>query len=91
MSEDKKPLQMFFGGLAIIGFLEFLLSGTGKLFVSAYAVGVLTIACSVFYGALNLLGELRYHTPFGVTASVAGLLIGSVVTWHVAARFLSML
>ena len=89
MNESKNPVLMFFGGLAIIGFLEFVLSGTGILFVSAYGIGVLTIGCSVFYGAVK--ADRRLHTPTGITVSVAGLLVASVVTWHVAARLLSML
>lgn len=58
--------------------------------VQAYGIGVLAIGCSVFYGAVNLIGNRRLHTPIGVTASAAGLLIGSIVTWSMAARFLSM-
>ena len=71
MNNARQPLWMFFGGLSIIGFLEFVLSGTGILFVQAYGVGVVAIVCSVFYGALNLVGNRRLHTPIGVTASVA--------------------
>ena len=91
MNNARQPLWMFFGGLAIIGFLEFVLSGTGILFVQAYGVGVVAIVCSVFYGALNLVGNRRLHTPIGVTASVAGLLIGSITAWSMGARFVSML
>ena len=91
MNEPKKPLLMFLGGLALVAFSEMLLTNTSTLFVQAYGVGLLMLGCSVFYGLVDVMGNRRLHTPIGISASAAGLLVGSVVTWVVAGRFLSML
>ena len=91
MDEPKKPLAMFLAGLAIVGFLEFLRSGTGVLYPKSYAIGVAAIACSVFYGAVSLAGDRRLHDPRGLSVGLVGLAIGSIATWMTAARLLAML